>query len=195
MKKIIFAAILLGTSFLGFAQEAATPTATAEEAITKIIAIAQNKEIPAEERKEKLEALIKQYVDLQAVAQRVLSVHWRKASREEKVAFIGLFRQVLTNTYAALLDEYNNEKVDFISEEIKKERFAEVKSIILSEGKEIPVNYLLLNRKGQWKLYDFVAEGISLVRSYTTEYKSILRKGGVSALNTALEEKLSESAD
>jgi phospholipid transport system substrate-binding protein len=195
MKRIILAALLLSSSFLSLAQETKTPTATAEEAITKIIAIAQNKEIPTEERKAKLLELIKQYVDLQAVSQRVLAVHWRKASKEEKVKFIGLFRQVLTNTYAALLDEYENEEVNFISEEIKKERFAEVKSIVLSKGKEIPVNYLLLNRKGQWKLYDFVAEGISLVRSYTTEYKSILRSDGVSGLNDALEKKLTESAE
>ena len=195
MKKIIIAAFLFSVSLLGYAQDVKTPTETADEAINKIIAIAQNKELPADVRKEKLEALIKEYVDLQAVAQRVLAVHWRKATREEKVAFIGLFRQVLTNTYAALLDDYTNQEVSFISEEIKKERFAEVKSIILSEGKEIPVNYLLLSRKGQWKLYDFVAEGISLVRSYTTEYKSVLRSGGVSALNEALEKKLSEGAE
>lgn len=195
MKRIIIATLLLGTSLLGFAQEAGDPTATAKEAITKIIEIAKNKDISTAARKEQLEEVIGEYVDLQAAAQRVLAVHWRKASKEEKIAFIGLFKKVLTNTYAALLEEYDNEKVTFVSEEIKKERYAEVESTILSKGTEIPVNYLLLYRNDQWKLYDFVAEGISLVRSYTTEYKGTLRSGGVSALNAALEKKLSESAE
>ncbi|TDF37268.1 ABC transporter substrate-binding protein [Alteromonadaceae bacterium M269] len=195
MKKILLAVILLSTSFWSLAQTTTTPTQAAEVAITKIIAIAADKELPGDERKEKLQGLMKEYVDLQAVAQRVLAVHWRKASKEEKIKFIGLFRQVLTNTYAGLLDEYTNEEVRFIGEEIKKEKFAEVKSIVISGGKEIPVNYLMLNRKGTWKLYDFVAEGISLVRTYSTEYKSILRSKGVSGLNEELEKKLTEVAE
>ena len=195
MKKIITAVFLFSFSFFSAAQTPSTPTATAELAIGKIIAIAQDKEIPNEERIDKLEALMKEYVDLQAVAQRVLAVHWRKASKEEKIQFIGLFRQVLTNTYANLLDEYSNEEVRFISEEIKKEKFAEVKSILVSGGKEIPVNYLMLKRKDTWKLYDFIAEGISLVRTYSTEYKGVLRSKGVAGLNQELEKKLSEAAE
>ena len=79
-------------------------------------------------------------------------------------------------------------------EEIKKEKYASVDTIVVSGGKEIPVTYQLLNRGEEWKIYDFIAEGISLVRSYSTDYQSILRRDGITGLNKQLSEKL-ESAE
>lgn len=190
MKKIVLASLLFLASSMSWAT---TPTQVAEKAVNEILQIAQAKEISAQQRKSQLEAVIKNYVDLQAASQRVLAVHWKKASNEEKREFMLVFRRVLTNTYFVLLQKYENEKVVFGEETIKKEKYATVESIVLSGGKEIPVNYRLLFRKDKWKLYDFVAEGISMVRSFSGDYKSILRSKGVAGLTQQLEAKLAET--
>lgn len=187
MKKYLLAMVLCVFSWSSLA---ATPTEAVEKAVTDILEIAQAKDVPAEQRRANLEAVIKNYVDLQAASQRVLAKYWKKASKEEKQQFMTVFRKVLTNTYFNLLEQYNNEKVIFGKEEIKKQKYAVVESTVISGGKEIPVNYRLLLRNDSWKLYDFVAEGISMIRSFSGDYKAILKKEGVSGLSMKLEEKL-----
>lgn len=189
MKKLVLGICFLFTSVVCMA----TPKQVAEQAVADILAIAQNKSLDAEVRKTQLEDVIKKYVDLQAASQRVLATHWRKASKEEKVEFMRVFRKVLTSTYFNLLQQYENEKVIFGEEKIKKKKYATVESVVLSGGKEIPVSYQLLLRDDTWKLYDFVAEGISMIRSFNTDYAGQLRKDGVSGLSKALEQKITES--
>lgn len=190
MKRLLLSAALV---LFSWSSLAATPTASVEKAYNEIIAIAQAKEVAPETRKEQLESVIKQYVDLQAASQRVLATHWKKANKDEKVAFMRVFRKVLTNTYFNLLQNYTNEKVIFLEESIKKKKYATVESKVISGGTEIPITFRLLKRKdGEWKLYDFVAEGISMIRSFSTDYQAILRKDKVAGLINQLEAKVAQ---
>ncbi|WP_417355006.1 MlaC/ttg2D family ABC transporter substrate-binding protein [Gallaecimonas pentaromativorans] len=192
MKKLI--AFLFFVSFSWLASAAETPTDVAKEAVGDILKIAQNKDQPEAQRKEALQSVIGQYVDLQACSQRVLALYWRQASDEQKRAFMKVFEQVLTNTYFTLLQNYTNEAVTFKSEDIQRKRYATVESIVLSQGKEIPVNYLLLQRNDQWKIYDFMAEGVSVVRSFSSDYQGILRTKGIDGLIDTLKAKLAEGS-
>lgn len=187
MKKILLASLLLLVSWSSFSN---TPTEAVEQGVGEILKIAQAKELSAEQRLSQLEVVINNYVDLQAASQRVLAVHWKKASSEEKKEFVAVFGKVLTQTYFNLLEKYENEKVIFGKEEIKKEKFATVDSKIISGGKEIPVEYRLYFRNGKWKLYDLIPEGISMIRSFSSDYKGILRKEGVSGLSAQLKAKV-----
>jgi phospholipid transport system substrate-binding protein len=190
MKKVILLLVTLIFSASSSAAEANTPTERVKAAVEDILAIAQDNALPSEQKYENLGLAIKSHVDLQAASQRVIAKHWRKATKEQKIEFMGLFRQVLTNTYGKLLETYTNEEVRFENEKIKKEKYASVDTIVISGGKQIPVTYQLLKRGENWKIYDFVAEGISLVRSYSTDYQSVLRKGGIESLNKQLADKL-----
>jgi phospholipid transport system substrate-binding protein len=192
MKKFISVLILMSASWLSYG---ATPTEAAQKAVEEILKIAQGRELPAEQRKAQLEEVIKEYVDLPSASQRVLAQYWRTASTEEKKDFVLLFRKVLTNTYFNLLQEYNNEEVLFTDERIKKDIYAEVESTVISKGKSIPITYRLMLRNDTWKIYDFSAEGVSIVRSFNNSYSSILRSGGVSELNKTLQQKIDENGD
>lgn len=192
MKKFISALILLSVSWLSYS---ATPTEAAQKAVEEILKIAQGRDLPAQQRKDQLEEVIKEYVDLPSASQRVLAQYWRTASAEEKKDFVLLFRKVLTNTYFNLLQEYNNEEVLFTDERIKKDIYAEVESTVISKGKSIPITYRLMLRNDSWKIYDFSAEGVSIVRSFNNSYSSILRSGGVTELNKTLQQKIDENGD
>ena len=192
MKKILFIVFLLSFSRLVLAN--GTPTETATSAISEILQIASNKTLAAQLRKEQLDEVIKKYVDLPATSQRVVATFWPRSKKEDKIGFILVFRQVLTDTYFRLLQNYKNEAVTFGKEEIKKKRYASVESIVLSEGKEIPVTYLLIFRNDEWKIYDFVVEGISLVRTFSSDYQSILRSEGLAGLNIKLQETLDKGS-
>jgi phospholipid transport system substrate-binding protein len=45
---------------------------------------------------------------------------------------------------------------------------------------------------GQWKVYDMIVEGVSLVKNYRTQFASILRKEKPAQLIEQLNNKLAE---
>ena len=54
-----------------------------------------------------------------------------------------------------------------------------VKTEILQPGLQpIAVNYRMLNSKGQWKVYDIMIEGVSLVTNYRTSFKNEMERSG-----------------
>ena len=196
MKNSLFALLLIFVASLPFkaTAETNTPTSSLTEAVNLFIAVAGDNALSAAEKKHRITEIVKEKVDLSVVSQRVVSRRWKKATTEEKKEFIGLFTQVIVNTYASLLNEYTNEKVEYIKEEIKKEKYAKVNTNIVLADKKIPVNYKLILRKGQWRIYDFSAEGISLISTYTNDYKSTLKRGGLAALNAVLKKKIAAKA-
>lgn len=197
MKMSLLARLLLIisilTSFTSVA-ETGTPTSSLTEAVNLFISVAGNNELSIEEKKSRITQIVKEKVDLPVVSKRVVSRHWKKASNEDKKEFIALFTQVIVNTYASLLNQYNNEKVEYLKEEIKKGKYAKVNTNIVLTDKKIPVNYKLLLRKEQWRIYDFSAEGVSLISTYTNDYKSTLKRGGLAALNVVLRKKVATKA-
>ena len=168
------------------------PTARVKLGVADIINIASDSTLSVEQKKQSLSDVIEKHVDIQASAQRVLGKYWRKASDTEKRQFMVLLKGVLVDTYIVLLEEYDNQTVNYTSETIKKKVYASVDTEIHTKDKIIPVSYQLYQRNDQWKIYDFVAEGLSMIRTFSKDYQSTLKRSGVSGLNEALTAKLAQ---
>ena len=189
-KLIALLAIFTFSSFSSIA-ETGTPTTSLTEAVNLFVSVASNKALSLEEKKVSITEIVKEKMDLPVVSKRVVSRYWKKASKEDKKEFISLFTQVIVNTYASLLNQYNNEEVEYLKEEIKKGKYAKVNTNIVLADKKIPVNYKLLLRNEQWRIYDFSAEGVSLISTYTNDYKATLKRSGLAGLNEVLKKKVS----
>jgi len=188
MKSIIFLIMMLVMPSFGFAAQ--DPTARVKLGVEDIISIASDTALSAEQKKQSLSDVIEKHVDLQASAQRVLGKYWRQASDTEKRQFMVLLKAVLVDTYIILLNQYDNQTVEYTNEKIKKKVYATVVTEIHTKENIIPVSYQLYQRNDDWKIYDFVAEGLSMNRTFSNDYKSTLKKSGVSGLNEALAAKL-----
>lgn len=196
MKNCLLALVLIvfTSTPLVVMAETVTPTSSLTEAVNLFIGVASNKALSDEEKKSRITEIVKDKVDLPVVSQRVVSRYWKKSSKEEQEEFVVLFTQIIVNTYASLLNQYNNEEVEYLKETIKKGKYARVTTNIVLSDKKIPVNYKLLFRKEQWRIYDFSAEGVSLISTYTNDYKSTLKRGGLAALNKVLKKKVAVKA-
>jgi phospholipid transport system substrate-binding protein len=190
MKSIIFLIMMLVMPSLALAAQ--EPTERVKLGVTDIISIASNSALSVEQKKQSLSDVIEKHVDIQASAQRVLGKYWRQASDTEKRQFMVLLKGVLVDTYIVLLEQYDNQTVDYTNETIKKKVYASVDTEIHTKENIIPVSYQLYQRNNEWKIYDFVAEGLSMIRTFSNDYKSTLKKGGVTGLNEALAAKLAQ---
>ncbi len=143
-------------------------------------------------RRDKIRLRIQERFSFEDMAKRSLGKYWKKRSDAEKSEFVKLFGTLIENSYIGKLEAYTNEVVRY-EQEINKKRVIEVRTkIVTKKGTEIPINYRLLSRNGQWMVYDVVIEGVSLVRNYRTQFSQVLRTSPFEDLIAQLNTKIAE---
>lgn len=140
------------------------------------------------ERRAKIMDQIKQGFDFTEMSKRVLGKSWRSITAEEREYFTELMTKLLENVYIGKLEGYSGQTVTYAGEKIKGKR-AQMTTFVKDENLEIPVHYILHLQGSKWMVYDINIEGVSLVRNYQQQFKSILRKEKFAGLVKVLEDK------
>jgi phospholipid transport system substrate-binding protein len=145
------------------------------------------------ERTQMLLHATKDIFDKQEVAQRVLAVHWRRFSPQQRTEFIDLFTEFLQRNYAQRIGAYtySDERVDF-TEVVMVDSRAIVKTFIVAPDKRIPVDYAMLEKDGKWLVYDARIEGVSLVQNYRSQFNDILIRRSPEELLQMLRERVEQ---
>jgi phospholipid transport system substrate-binding protein len=125
-------------------------------------------------------------VDQNSMARSVVGPrYWKKASASQRKQFIAQFGKLVTRTYSTALADYEGQTVSFnpIRGSIAGKKRVQISSFIQQPGGHaIPVSYRLVRSGSAWKVYDFSVDGISIVRSYRSQFSSILQSSGISGL-------------
>lgn len=179
-------------SGLSAAQASLGPTEELKPTLNKIIDILADSNLSGnqhkEERRVKIMTIAIQGFDFPEMAKLVLGRTWNSINQQQQAHFEKLFTKLLENTYIGKLESYSGQEVKFQDERIKGNR-AKVSTIVDNNGVAIPVNYVMLQKESSWKVYDINIEGVSLVRNFREQFKSILRKEKFEGLVKVLEEK------
>ena len=130
-----------------------------------------------EAQKEKLWEIIRKVFDFEGITVLAVGQNWKLFSPEQKKVFTDVFTTRLGNSYLNKIQgNFNNEKVEFLSQEILSASKARVKTKIIREVDSIPVDYSVRPVDGAWRIYDVVIEGVSLVANYRSQFNDILSK-------------------
>lgn len=124
--------------------------------------------------------VINPHVDFNRISALVLGKLWKKATKEEKLRFKQEFQRLLVRTYSRAFLEFKDWSVRFIPLKVDAEtRKVIVKTEILQPGiQPLAVNYRMVLSRGDWKVYDIMIEGVSLVTNYRTSFKNQVKKSG-----------------
>lgn len=129
-------------------------------------------------------------IDYRYASYRILGKHLRKTSKEQRAKFVVSMRHNLARTYANALTQYHNQQVIFEPEKpVDGKKIVAVKTQIIDANKPTinVVFKMRLNKKtGQWKAFDMVVEGISLLSSKEAELSKRLAKQGVEQVTIEL---------
>jgi phospholipid transport system substrate-binding protein len=120
-------------------------------------------------------------VDTILMSALVLGKHWRKASKMQQREFIRAFKQLLVNTYAATFTEqFHNWTIRYSPLKLKdSDKKILVKTRVRQAGKpDTRIDYSMVLRKGEWKIYDMTVEGISLIISNRTIFGKMIKDSG-----------------
>lgn len=172
---------------------AGEPTVVLKGTIDQVLAVLADDGKDVDTKRGDIRAVINQRFDYRAMAQRTLATNWRKATDEQQQKFTGLYAQLMQDTYLVLVEEYNNQVVEYGEEKIKKEKYAQVNTEILDAGKRIPVNYKLRRKDDDWLVYDVIIENVSMINNYRSSYQQIVKTDGMDGLIARLEEKLASA--
>lgn len=130
-----------------------------------------------EAQKERLWELIRAVFDFEGITVLAVGQNWKRFSPAQKKEFTDVFTTRLGNSYLNKIQgNFNNEKVEFLSQEMLSPAKARVKTKIIREVDSIPVDYSVRPIDGVWRIYDVVIEGVSLVANYRSQFNDILSK-------------------
>ncbi len=169
------------------------PTEAVRSTLNEAIRILTDEQLKkadrAQERRRLLEAVVGARFSYEEMAKRALARQWRKLSEQERREFVELFKTLLTNSYADKIEGYSGENVVYLSER-REGRYAEVRTKVVSEKLEIPLDYRLLLNAGTWRVYDVVVDGVSLVKNYRGQFARIIRTSSYADLVERLRKKV-----
>ena len=162
-----------------------------KDAITNLT----GKNITYKKRQENLRTILKSYFDVSGIGKWVLGRYWRKASAAERKEYLSLFEDLLVNTYSARFKNYSNEKVK-LTGTASRGQTAIVKSVIEGKGlNPVRVDWRVNFPDGEYKVFDIVVEGVSMIQTQRSEFSSVIRRNGgnISGLITMLKNKASSA--
>jgi phospholipid transport system substrate-binding protein len=117
--------------------------------------------------------------------------HWKKITPEERKAFVDVFGKLLENSYANKLENYSEEKINYV-DEIVKGKYAMVKTEVVRKNGSINVDYKLIESPSEWQVYDIVIEGVSLIKNYRSQFGKVIHNDSFDTLMDKLNAKVKE---
>nr|PMI52496.1 toluene tolerance protein [Vibrio splendidus] len=167
-------------------------TQVAEVAFDRLKSEQENIQQDPELLKVIVEEELMPYVNAQYAALKLLGPNLKGADRKDVGVFIDAFRKYLVSSYAQVLTQYSDQTIEFGSEpKIKADsRITSIKvSIIDTPRPNIKLEFKLRKDKksGEWKAFDMVAEGISLLSSKQSEWNTKIRQEGILQVADELE--------
>ncbi|GAC1397809.1 MAG: ABC transporter substrate-binding protein [Chloroflexota bacterium] len=142
------------------------------------------------ERHTQLMTLIRERFSCEEMSKRALGEEWARRSEPEQQEFTRLFQSLLTKSYAGKIEVYADEPVRYIAEEITN-RYATVRAIMYAPKKDYVLDFQLMEKAGNWLVYDIVIDGISLMASYRGQFARVL---GYSSYETLVERMREKAA-
>ena len=183
MKKWIMKVLLCaGFSLLLLSQAVTADDKSAAEEFIKsnldaVFTVLQNKDLSQETRNSEVEKIVTPMFDFTLMGKLSLGkTYWPELSPDQRERFTELFVERLRRSYLNKLTAYTDEKIIYESPVAVKKK-VHMPTLLISKGKKISMLYKLYPTNNSWKIYDVEIEGVSIIRSYRSQFNEILQKG------------------
>jgi phospholipid transport system substrate-binding protein len=178
----------------------ADPMTVIKTGLDQVIAVFNDQRMPLNQRRERLRSMSLNYFDFDSMAKSALGYHWRDLTPAQRNQFVPLFTEFIQDAYLSKMEqatverirqEANTANVRFFKETYFGSDYAEVFSTVgLQDMKDpLPVNYLMHQTDGQWRVYDITVDAISLIENYRNQFNRVINNEGYPELIADLQAK------
>ncbi|HXN16654.1 MAG TPA: ABC transporter substrate-binding protein [Usitatibacter sp.] len=143
----------------------------------KVVELAEQKVLP--------------HFDFTRMTRLAVGRNWAQASAEQREALVKEFRTLLVRTYSSALTQYRNQTIEVKPAKVApQDKDVVVKTAVIQQGgPPIPIDYAMTKTDSDWKVYDVVIDGASLVTTYRGTFNDQVQKGGIDGLIKTLQER------
>ena len=192
IKKTSLLLVFLMTTNIAFSSN--TPDGFLKDSVEEIsLLVSKYKdrfETDEEFLRDKMNSSVMPKLDIKLMSKIILGKKiWTEMSDSQKDDFVEAFQYRMTSTYMKSITAFDGEKVVFLPYEPgKRENIAYVKSKYLIPGGDIAVDYRLIKKSEEWKVYDIIFDGISLMKNYRADFREHVSQNGIESLIASLRE-------
>jgi phospholipid transport system substrate-binding protein len=174
---------------------AGEPTEAIREAVNQGVEILKNAKLDDPQQRsqviDRLRKIVYPLFDFNEMAMRSLGANWRRIDPQQRKEFVSTFTALLEKTYADQIDLYDGQKVIYTGENIDG-NYAQVDSRVIDKnGQTYSVNYRVHKVDGKWKIYDVVAENISVVNNYRSQFNRVIARSSFEELLKTMRDQAS----
>ena len=132
-------------------------------------------------------SLLNPRIDYLSLARWIMRDHWVNSSDEQRSAFLEAFKAYIINTYALALADGKEIHLDIEGNPVLKKNTAVVMATFGLEDEEpAPLDFRLIQREGKWLLFDVSVTGVSLARTFRSDFTYVAKDGGIDAVTAHL---------
>ncbi len=191
----IICLLLLG--FGSASASTATPKERVEIASAKVMELLLHEDFQNPATKEsiikQLEEEVVSLFDFDEFSSRTVGPKWKQFTPAQKKDFIAAFTELLRSSYINTLDNYDGQSLVYVGEiRSSDQKKVEVHTLYKSEDKDYPVSFRMLLKNDNWYVYDVSIEGISMIKNYREQFRSILGTSKPEELIKRVKEKALE---
>jgi phospholipid transport system substrate-binding protein len=191
--KLLKALLIVAVTLTAAQARAGLPTDQIKSTVDKALVVLRDPRLkpPAKqtERREQLKQVLFSRFNFAEMAKRSLGANWTRRTPQEQEEFVRLFTELLERAYADIIETYLDEKIVYLNEKIDA-GYADVNSkVVTTRGDEYSINYRAQLVGNEWKVYDVVAENISLVNNYRSQFNRVISKSSYEDLVRRLKDK------
>jgi len=169
-----------------------TPTEFIRQTTDNILQVFADPRLQGPEQREarlaRLQHIAKTAFDWEEIARRALATHWRERTPQERREFPELLRNAVQAMYLGRLEEAaqqrlpEKEAIVYGEEVVDGQRAVVRATVVTKRQRQIPMEYRLRQSDGQWRVYDVVIIGVSLVNNYRAQFHRIITQSSYQGL-------------
>jgi phospholipid transport system substrate-binding protein len=164
-----------------------------------LAAVKSDKQLAAGDRQKAIklaEEKVLPYIDFEHATRLAVGRAWSQASPEQKKRLVTEFRNMLVRTYANAIQGYEGQTLKVLPARGKQdpEDTTVRAQFIRAGGQPLPIEFHMRQADKDWKVYDIVVEGVSLVMTYRSEFDAVVKQEGIDGLIKRLASKNAPAA-
>lgn len=133
------------------------------------------------------------YINYQYSAFKVIGQQLKNTTEQERKEFVPVFREYLVTSYAQVFTLYDKQPVEFApAKDFSDKKIVAVDTRVIMTGRDnIDVSFKVRKDRqtDEWKAFDMIAEGVSLLDSKQAELGGVIRQKGLPYVTELLKEQ------
>ena len=153
---------------------------------------------PSPSREKRLAEVLDSMLDYDQLAQQSMANHWDDLTPAQRKEFTQLLKELVRRSYERNIKGILDWRVEYVGQDSDPNGVTvHTRATSKTNPREEPISidYKLVEVSNNWRVYDIVTEGSSLVNNYRNQFNRIMQKDGFDALIRRMKTKVAQGGE